>query len=69
MIITFACDKCGNTLAIDETNPPKDDDAVTCGGCGQHFGFYGLFKERLKDEAEAKARDWFNDLTKGLPRA
>lgn len=65
---TFHCDKCGEPFAIDEANPPKDDEAVTCGGCGQVFGFYGLLKQRLIDEAEAKGREWFDDLTKGLPR-
>lgn len=65
---TFQCDKCGHTIAIDEAHPPKDDDAVTCGNCGQAFGFYGLFKERLKAEAEAEGRKWFDELTKGLLR-
>lgn len=65
---TFECDKCGTALAIDEANPPKDDDAITCGGCGQHFGFYGPLKERLVSEAEAEGRKWFDEALGGKPK-
>ncbi|TIW71518.1 MAG: hypothetical protein E5V56_00230 [Mesorhizobium sp.] len=41
------------TLAIDENNPPKDDDIFKGNGCGRELGRYAEVKEALVKLAKA----------------
>jgi hypothetical protein len=52
--VTFKCDDCGHAIAIDESNPPKDDDIYKCPGCGRELGRYAEVKDALVGLAKAE---------------
>lgn len=43
--ISFSCVECGSNLFSFPNNPAKDDDIVSCGGCGREIGRYDVIRE------------------------
>lgn len=52
--ITFKCKNCGHAVSIDKDNPPKDEDILSCFGCGQEFGTFSAVKSAMKSAAKAE---------------
>ena len=52
--ITFQCTECGHPVSIDELKPPKDDEVISCFGCGYEFGTYGEVKAALIELAKGE---------------
>lgn len=45
--ITFKCVDCGSPVVIDNDNPPRDEDALACHGCGRTFGTFAEVREAM----------------------
>lgn len=52
--ISFACADCGSDTFTFERNPPKDDDIVTCAGCGKKIGRYADVRREAMKGAKAE---------------
>ena len=50
--ITFKCIDCGSPVTVDDANPPKDDDILSCCGCGRTFGTYAQIREAMIEEGK-----------------
>ncbi|MFA3920217.1 hypothetical protein [Ruegeria hyattellae] len=61
--ITFQCTECGHPVGMSELNPPKDDEVISCHGCGHEFGTYGEVKgaviEMARDEIDTVIEQTF----------
>ena len=61
--IKFQCTECGHPIGISELNPPKDDEVISCFGCGHEFGPYGEMMlaliELATDEIDAVIEQTF----------
>lgn len=63
--ITFKCADCGQPVVIDNDEPPKDGDIISCLGCGRAFGSYAEVRDAMI-EAGKKEVDRLIDRA-GLP--
>lgn len=61
--ITFRCQVCDATLAVDSANPPAEDEMLHCNGCGRAIAKFGEVKRALiqagKDHLEKLVGDAF----------
>lgn len=63
--ITVKCADCGQAVMIDDENPPKDDDVISCLGCGRTFGTYAQVREAVTAMGEEELDRMIDDA--GLP--
>lgn len=42
--VEFRCSDCGSEMFVLPNDPPKDDDIISCAGCGKVIGRYDVVR-------------------------
>lgn len=64
--ITFKCDACEQPVVIDETNPPKAEDIITCIKCGRVFGRFDAVQAAIIEAGKATLDNMLKDTVEKL---
>lgn len=59
--ILFSCTTCGSKEFAGQSDPPKDDDVISCAGCGREIGTYAVIREAMIEEGKKVLNKMIDD--------